>query len=444
MSWDNKVVWSEGMFLRTHHFQQFDRYVEKLVRARVDGLRPYAWGLTDLELNDELLKTGKFAVTRAAGVLPDGTPFSIPGDVAHPPPLDLLEGTRDCVVYLTLPVRQPGSVEVERSDSDETTARYRALEFEAVDTVAGSETVAQLSVGKLRTRYMLHTQERTGYVQIGLAKIAEVPPDQNVRLDRRYIPPVLDCSVSQSLSGFLTELQGMLHHRGEALAGRLGATGTKGAAEISDFLLLQAVNRYEPMLAHYASGVTVHPESFYSLAIQIAGELTTFVDGTRRAATFPAYRHDDLEGTFAPVIVELRRVLSAVIEYKAVPIPLEERRYGIRIGQIPDRDLLTSASFVLAVKADVPEERLRRVFPTVVKIGPVEQIRDLVNSALPGVSVRALPVAPRQIPFAVGTTYFEMDRTSRFWKGLQTSGAMAIHLGGDFPQVQMECWAIKG
>ena len=28
MSWDNKVVWSEGMFLRPQHFQQHDRYLE--------------------------------------------------------------------------------------------------------------------------------------------------------------------------------------------------------------------------------------------------------------------------------------------------------------------------------------------------------------------------------------------------------------------------------
>ncbi|MCP6146127.1 hypothetical protein, partial [Pseudomonas aeruginosa] len=27
MSWNNRVVWSEGMFLRPQHFQQHDRYL---------------------------------------------------------------------------------------------------------------------------------------------------------------------------------------------------------------------------------------------------------------------------------------------------------------------------------------------------------------------------------------------------------------------------------
>ena len=33
MSWYSKVAWSEGLFLRPHHLQQSDRYLEHLVRA---------------------------------------------------------------------------------------------------------------------------------------------------------------------------------------------------------------------------------------------------------------------------------------------------------------------------------------------------------------------------------------------------------------------------
>ena len=33
MSWKNKVVWSEGLFLRPQHFQQHDRYIEAFVEG---------------------------------------------------------------------------------------------------------------------------------------------------------------------------------------------------------------------------------------------------------------------------------------------------------------------------------------------------------------------------------------------------------------------------
>src|ERR1700751_566450 len=91
MSWDNKVIWSEGLFLRPQHFQQADRYVEKLVRSRVAALRPYPWGITDLKLNPDLLSLGKFAVQEARGVIEDGTPFSIPDEANLPAPLEIGE-----------------------------------------------------------------------------------------------------------------------------------------------------------------------------------------------------------------------------------------------------------------------------------------------------------------------------------------------------------------
>jgi type VI secretion system protein ImpJ len=109
-----------------------------------------------------------------------------------------------------------------------------------------------------------------------------------------------------------------------------------------------------------------------------------------------------------------------------------------------DRSILQAASFVLTVQADMPTENLRRVFPAQVKIGAVEQIRDLVNVAIPGIAVRPLPVAPRQIPFYAGASYFELDRNSPHWQQMQSSGGFAIHVSGDFPNMRLELWAIRG
>jgi type VI secretion system protein ImpJ len=245
--------------------------------------------------------------------------------------------------------------------------------------------------------------------------------------------------------GFLTELQGMLHHRGEALAGRVSEAGSHGVAEIADFLLLQVVNRAEPLMAHFAAAGVVHPERLYAECVALAGELATFTSRGKRPPAFPAYRHDDLEKTFAPVIAQLHQSLSAVLEQTAIPIALQERKYGIRVGPITDRGLVANANLVLAVRADMPAEHLRRHFPSHVKIGPVESIRELVNVALPGIPVRPLPVAPRQLPYHAGAVYFELERGGEHWKQLtQSSGGIALHLSGDFPRVEMELWAIRG
>ena len=133
------------------------------------------------------------------------------------------------------------------------------------------------------------------------------------------------------------------------------------------------------------------------------------------------------------------------MEQTAIPIDLQERKFGMRVAIIPDVELLRAAVFVLAVNAQMPGEALRQRFPTQVKIGPAERIRDLVNLQLPGVTLRALPVAPRQIPYHAGYTYFELEtRGNELWKQLESSGGLAMHIAGEFPGLALEFWAIRG
>ena len=419
MTWNDKVVWQEGMFLRAQHYQQQDHYFGHLLQSRAAPLVAHPWGVTELALDRDLLAAGKFALSNIAGVLEDGTPFAIPGTVDHPRPLDLIEGTRNQIVYLALPVRQPGSPEVSASDGPEgAAARYALSALEAYDTHSDAILPAELAVGRRRLRYMLESEERADFSCLGLARIVEV------------------------LANMLADLVGMLGQRTEALSARPGQPGARGVAEVADFLLLQAVNRNLPLLGHYADAGNVHPETLYSILIQLAGALATFTAPDKKATVYPAYRDDDLQRSFGPVVADLRRSLSAVLETNAVEIPLQDRSHGVRVGPILDRNLLRAGQFVLTVMADVPGETIRRQFPNHVKIGAVEHICELVNVALPGIIVRPLPVAPRQIPFHAGATYFELDRGSPHWQQMQTSGGFAIHVSGDFPNLRLSLWAI--
>lgn len=442
MTWTNRVVWQEGMFLRAQHFQQQDRHLDYLARAGVLAAHPYPWGVTEMAIDRDLLATGRFALTTATGLFEDGTPFSIPGECDHPPPLDLPEGTRDAVVYLAVPVRQAGTMEIAQGSA--TDGRYAIQAFEAFDTHSAAPQPAELLTGRLRLRYMLETEDRSGFLCIGLARVTEVTSDRRAILDDRWVTPCIRSSASPALSGLLAELTGMLNQRGEALAARLTAPAARGVSDVADFLLLQAINRWQKLLAHWADAARVHPVDVYGVLLQMAGEFATFTEATRRPNIYPPYRHEDLQRSFAPVLADLRRSLSAVIEQNAVAIPLQERRQGVRVGPITDRAVLRASSFVLSVQADMPTENLRRLFPSQAKIGAVEHIRELVNVALPGIAIRALPVAPRQIPFHAGASYFELDRNSPHWQQMQASGGFAIHVSGDFPNLRLELWAIRG
>jgi type VI secretion system protein ImpJ len=265
-----------------------------------------------------------------------------------------------------------------------------------------------------------------------------------VVVDRRYVPPMADVGADPTLAGILRDVHGLLHQRGDALAARVTQPGPGGVAEIADFLWLQAINRHEPLFAHMAATVPLHPERLYEACLMLAGELCTFTQEARRPLAYPTYRHDDLAGSFAPVVADIRRSLSMVLERTAIPIDLETRAYGLRLASIPDGQLRRTARFVLAAKAQLPVERLQASLPTLVKIGPSQRIRDLVNLNLPGIPLRGLPVAPRQIPYHAGFLYFELDRSVELWKEAEESGTLALHIAGEFPGLELEFWAVRG
>lgn len=443
MSLDSKVVWSEGMFLNPQHFQQQDRYFESYVNRKCGSQGSSIWGLQHIEIDQQLLKLGKISVHNGRGIFPDGTPFSFPDIDEAPAVVDLPVGSHNLVVYLGVPVRRPGAVDILAKDNVHSLARYYPLEMAVRDVTQEAGEDHQMGVAKLRLRLLLETDDLSGYACIGIARIAEAREDRNIILDEHYLPSCLDVKAASRLSGFLHELVGLLHHRGESIAGRLADGRRGGTAEIADYMLLQLINRAEPFIAHLTTIDGLHPAKLYGELVQLAGELSTFVAKSKRPPQFADYLHDNLQQTFSLIISTLREYLSMVYEQTAISLNLVEKKYGIRVSEITDRSLISTANFILAVRADVKDDVIRLRLPAQMKIGPVERIRELVNAAMPGILVRPLPVAPRQIPFRSGYTYFELDKHSEFWKELNQSGGFALHLGGDFPGIEMEFWAIR-
>jgi type VI secretion system protein ImpJ len=444
MTWYNKVIWTEGMFLQPQHFQQHDRFLALQSHGRFGTVQGYGWGYVSLALDSAALNLGKIAIAGAHGVLPDGLVFDIPGQDAAPAALDVPADVRDELVVLAAVLQRPGVAESDaESDTGSMPPRFRSAEVDVGDTNVTGERAAPIQIGRLNLRVMLARDAVEGYATLGLCRVVERRADNKLVLDTQYIAPTLHASGNELLASYLRELHGLLHQRGEALASRLAQPGRAGVGEITDFLLLEAINRSEPLFAQLRQTSVLHPKDLYFTGVALAGELSTFGE-RRRPLNLPAYNHDDPARCFKPLMDDLRQSLSMVMEQTAIPIELQDRKHGIRVAVIPDVDLQRTAQFVLAVNAQIPGDALRTRFPTQVKIGTVERFKDLVNLQLPGVPLRPLPVAPRQIPYHAGHTYFELEtRGNDMWKQLETSGGLFIHVAGDFPGLEMEFWAVR-
>lgn len=442
MSWRSPVVWSQGMFLQPHHFQQEARFTARMVDARARCLSPHAWGFAEIVIDDALLALGRLGVARATGVLPDGTPFSIPQLDVPPEPLEITD-LKGEVVYLAVALSREGVTEVDFDgiNGDEL-CRLQAVEESVRDHTSASDEAASIQVGRLRLRLVRAKEATDAYALLGVAHVVERRSDKQVLLDRSYIPPLVVLDATDTLAGSASLLHGLVAQRAQALAGRMGQL-SHGISELADFLMLLVLNRAEPQFRQHAQAPNVHPFTLFTDCLQLAGELATFASAARRPIEFPLYRHDDLRGCFTPLIDELRKMLSVVLEQNAVQIPLIDRTHGVRTAVVADMELVQNGVFVLAVNAQLPPEQLRPRFMAQTKLGPVDRIRDLVNLQLPGIALQSLPVAPRQLPYHAGYFYFELDRNGELWRQFQKAGNLALHIAGDFPGLELELWAIR-
>lgn len=440
MASNDRIVWKEGMFLRPQHFQQQDRFILSRVAASCAGLQYFNWGFRVLELDQELLKVGKVAIRLCQGILPDGTPFECREDASLV--YELSELSQDMMLFLCLPIARANMLEF--SDLVEDNHVPCSVQQQATSNNAeNTGEQVELEVARPRFQLLSEQQDLEAFHTLAIAKVVQVGADRNVILDDNFVAASLDANKQPILRGYLTELQGMLHQRAESIAGRVSGTG-KNSTEISDFLLLQALNRMEPEINHIGHLTDLHPESLYRSMVSIAGELATFTKKERRPTQLEAYRHDDLENTFYQVMNELRQSLTMVLEQAATQIELSApNQYGIRTAAVGNKDMLQKAMFVLAIKADTPDDKLRQTLPGQMKIGAVEKIATLINKSLPGVGLAALPAAPRQIPFHAGTTYFQLDTTTAAWADIMNSGGIAFHVAGHYPGLDVTFWAVR-
>ncbi|TWC06645.1 MULTISPECIES: type VI secretion system baseplate subunit TssK [unclassified Pseudomonas] len=440
---NDKVVWSEGMFLQPQHFQQHQRYQRGQLTQGLQAIHPGTWGFTALKIDPAQLAMGRICLLECAGILPDGTLFDLDTQSLALASFVVPEGARDLEVVLALPMTSASTTEVVREPGPDSLARYRLVEVQVSDSNADGAEQATLQLAQLNLRLARQQDVARSHEYLGTVRVLERSPSGQVCLDEAFIAPVLSWRLAPQLAAFVDDFLGRVKQRGYMLSNNMGVPGLGGVAEVQHFLMLQTINRAEVILAHLAVYPGLHPETLYRELLSLAGELSIFFEANKRPKSYPAYRHDRLAETFEPVLKDLVYTLSAQAGTDVVPLTLTDRDHGIRFAAALDGGLYASARFVLAVRAQVPDEELRKTFPVCLKIGPIERVADLVELQLPGLDVCVLPAAPRELPYYAGFSYFELQSDSPLWQELKTSAGFGLHVAGDFPGLQLAFWAIK-
>jgi type VI secretion system protein ImpJ len=222
------VRWSEGMFLRPHHFQQSDLFHSLQLRSLAGVVQPFSWGVSTLSIDVDALENEVLRIERCELILPDGLVVRYPeaGELtersfkdAFAPTMDSL-GAHACVRAYD---ERHGALR-----------RYATRDEQRRDLYdPDSEATIEYVVPRVELVFTNNPQDER-LAGFEAAKIAEIRRTGRAapryELSRRYIPPLVRCDASPVLAGAISQVHDQLCAASQVLGQHRRDRGAEGLA----------------------------------------------------------------------------------------------------------------------------------------------------------------------------------------------------------------------
>jgi type VI secretion system protein ImpJ len=443
MSDANRVMWSEGLYLRTQHFQQQDRFFEATVRGALQAGRLHTFGFRALTLDAALLEAGQVAVLTARGIFPDGTPFAIPDMMDAPRPLAITPEMGCGPVLIALPLEPPGGIGFDPAHAESTGARYRGRIVSIRDAVQGGADPEEIEIARPQALLLSPGKLIGGYTALPLAEVKGLRADGGVVLDETFLPPTLVSGAAPWYAQLLQEVITGLDQIAEA-HGRMVLGGPGRSVE--DLLMLNLANAARPRLAHILAQEVFHPAELYLELASLAGSMATYGSSARKLGELPAYDHMAPGPAYSALADALRSLILSLrfVEPKSRALPVMRHSTNIWKVRIDNPKVLVASRIVVRVGSELSEEALRKIFVNQVTVGAADEFEGLWKSRLPGIPLKPLHSQPREIPYDGDRLCLELDQHSEHWASLLDAPGFVIGVSGILPsEPQVDCYSVN-
>jgi type VI secretion system protein ImpJ len=435
------VLWTKGVLLSPQHLQTQDRFLEDLVQFQLSSLTYCPWGFARLEIDREAMAGGMFAISSAAGILPDGLLFDIPGADAPPAPQPL-EGCwepdqESLDIHLAIPEYRDGGHNV-AAQRDRGT-RYQADVLLRRDENTGLAE-KPIQVARKNFRLLAEGESAEGSTTLRVGRVRRTASGE-FQLDPRFVPPLIDIAASEYVLSVARRLVEILSAKSSGLSGMRRQKNQSLAdfsiADVASFWLLYTVNTHLPLLRHLFETKRGHPSELYSAMLALAGALTTFSPAIH-PRELPTYDHDDLAGCFATLDDQLRTLLETVVPANFVSLPLRVVQPSVHATALEQERYLTAPQLYLAMSSSSRQPDIWPRAPQLLKIGSADRIEHLIRQALPGLPLTHVPTPPGAIPIKTNFHYFLVGKSGREWDAIAAARNLAAYVPADYADAELE------
>lgn len=438
----SRVVWSEGMYLGTHHFQAQNRYFEDSVHYATSNLFFEPFGFAGYELDSEALRNGTVALVHARGLFADGLSFHMPEFDEMPEPRQIAElfpPMQDSLdLFLAIPAKRPDGLNCALGDT-ETAARYVAEEKPLADENTGRD-VKLIQLGRKNVRFLLANESLEDMTTLPIARIRRHGTGQFV-YDEKFIPPSLQISAAPPIMTMLRRLIEVLDEKCRTIAHPkdLGSTTVSGfsAEGIANAWFLHCINSGLAPLRHLCVSKRAHPEELFVELCRLAGALCTFSLDSH-PNSLPLYDHMKLQECFEALDRHIRTHLELIVPSNCVHIALQSGAPYFWDGRIVDERTLNRSRWIFGIRCKIGEADLIERTPRLVKLCSRQFLPKLVERALPGLKLTHIPVPPPSLSPRIEYQYFAIDKSGPCWEHMVKTRELALYMPGELPDPEIE------
>lgn len=452
MTFWTEIHWSEGMFLRPHHLQAGQRWMETVVRAGLDASRSFAWGGLSLEIAEEPLENFTLRLDRCELRLKDGSWIRIPENTEVEPlnfKAAIESGPGGVDIFLGIPSMQEvraNSVSLENPEALNGTPRYEPQAITRRDENTG-ENPQMLYVRRMRGRLFVEGDDMTGYEVVRVGRVKRTDrPGALPELDELGTGPLLAIQANTGLSALVTSLSDQVEAKGEVLANEAREHHmmfTDGVASNSEHLLkLHVINEVRGHLGALMQCPVLHPYDVFIVLSRLVGQLSVFHDDLVPIG-IPRYDHDCPGEAFAQLRSRLLILLEALRPVAYVERPFsrikdERGRDGLQVEL--DRKWIDENSelFVAFYAEEMDEHELERAIIQSfdLKLASPKRASRIHGTAVRGLRFQRKTPPAGTLPRRLGLHYFRIDKTigsdrTDYWRECENERGIRMSLKED-------------
>lgn len=360
------LSWTDGIFLRPHHFQQ-DQQQLALARNSDRTLSlPYAYGLAHLEIDETALEHLHFSITSLQAILPGGAEIDLPQN-ACAEALDLtpsLSSASTLTVYLAIPPLRPGESNLSPALSAGAATRYEARPADCHDLNSGGN---EQPIMFRHQRLLLSTQADAlpGYEKLPLIRLEchrSSDGRPTLRPDRHYVAPSLLLSASAELSNRLAALCDHLEKITVNIVTSLRERDLQlpqnACARLEKITKSAIIRSALTVLRQLAATPSATPVALYTELCRLLMQLAAFRPQEDTPAP-PLYDHDDCLPGFATVLDSIYRLTAAEATEWCVRVDLtRDERAQAWTGALQDEWLSAVRAVYVSVRSSQPPRRV--------------------------------------------------------------------------------------